>query len=404
MTEPGAVPASVLIAVARGGARDAGGTDVALLGDFLPQVVAAVSAGIRLRRGEIQQFKEAGKLAAVRGVALRALLDLYLSAAWRLWEHLPEVIAADQDPAGVVRAGRAMLRATDDAVAALTQGYQLARRDVMQAEISARREFVDDLLAGSSDVAGLIERAAGFGLTLAGPHAVAVLRAATPFTDQSPATRMLERSVRGSMADSDALVATKDGRIVVVFAAPDKSAVTEIVDSITVMLPSQQGGSGPVQLTRLADVGAWQLGVGRRASGAAGVKSSFDDAREALDLGARLGRDLTVLDATELLVYRVLLRDEVAIRDLVNAVLTPLEDARGGAAPLIDTLLSYFGTGGNAARTAREMHLSVRAVTYRLDRVKDLTGHDPDDPMQRFTLHTAVLGALLLKWPTVPLV
>ncbi len=399
MTESDTIPAGVLNSVARGGARDAGGVDVALLGDFLPQVVAAVSACIRFRRSEILQFKEAGKIAAAQGVSLRPLLDLYLSAAWRLWEHLPEVMGAEQDPSGVVRAGRAMLRATDDAVAALAEGYQLARRDLVLAEISARREFIDDLLAGSSDVAGLIERAAGFGLTLAGPHAVAVLRADTPFTDQGAATRMLERVVLGSMADADALVATKDGRLVVVFAAPDKSAVTEIIDSLTAVLPSQ-GASAPVQLTRLADVGSWQIGVGRRATGAAGVKSSFDDAREALDLGARLGRDLTVLDATELLVYRVLLRDEVAIRELVAAVLTPLEGARGGAVPLIDTLLSYFGTGGNAARAAREMHLSVRAVTYRLERIKDLTGHDPDDPLQRFTLHTAVLGARLLNWPS----
>lgn len=45
------------------------------------------------------------------------------------------------------------------------------------------------------------------------------------------------------------------------------------------------------------------------------------------------------------------------------------------------------------------MHLSVRAVSYRLDRVRQLTGHHPDDPGQRFTLHAAVLGARLLGWP-----
>ena len=49
--------------------------------------------------------------------------------------------------------------------------------------------------------------------------------------------------------------------------------------------------------------------------------------------------------------------------------------------------------------TARRLHLSVRAVTYRLDRVEALTGYDPTDPAQRFTIHAAVLGAKLLGWP-----
>jgi DNA-binding PucR family transcriptional regulator len=52
-----------------------------------------------------------------------------------------------------------------------------------------------------------------------------------------------------------------------------------------------------------------------------------------------------------------------------------------------------------ATDTARRLHLSVRAVTYRLDRVRTLTGYDPTDPAQRFTMHAAVLGAKLLGWP-----
>jgi DNA-binding PucR family transcriptional regulator len=47
--------------------------------------------------------------------------------------------------------------------------------------------------------------------------------------------------------------------------------------------------------------------------------------------------------------------------------------------------------------------LSVRAVTYRLARVKALTGHDPADPDQGLALRVAVIGAQLLDWPAVPL-
>lgn len=383
-----------LAAVAEAGALDAGGLDPALLTDFLPIVIEAVAAGGTLTKKDIARFNSVGKSAASNGVALRALLNLYLSAAWRLWDHLPEVVAADGDAQGVVRAGRAVLRAADDVVAALTEGYQLARRELIRAEALGRREFVDDLLSGSRDVAGLIDRAAGFGLALAGSHAVAVVRAEEPFIDQSAFNSKLERSVAGTKADADALIATKNGQLVVVLAAPDRAAVTEVVDRLAAVLPHRSG--------RRSTAANWQMGVGRAHPGAAGVRRSLDEALEALDLGARLGRNVAVLDATDMLVYRVLVRDEEAIRDLVESVLTPLLGARGGAAPLIETLSVYFGVGSNTAATARSMHLSVRAVSYRLDRVRQLTGHHPDDPGHRFTLYAAVLGAKLLDWPASP--
>jgi DNA-binding PucR family transcriptional regulator len=112
-----------------------------------------------------------------------------------------------------------------------------------------------------------------------------------------------------------------------------------------------------------------------------------------------LSLDAPVVEAKDFLIYRVLLRDQPAIVDLVHSVLDPLRQARGGARPLLDTLEAYFDRGGVATAAAVQLHLSVRAVTYRLDRVRTLTGYDATDPRHRFTLHAAVLGAKLLGWP-----
>jgi len=110
-----------------------------------------------------------------------------------------------------------------------------------------------------------------------------------------------------------------------------------------------------------------------------------------------------VASAADLLVYQVLLRDREAITDLVRTVLLPLDAARGGAEPLLATLEAYFSRGGVAAAAARDLHLSVRAVTYRLARVRDLTGRDPGRPADALTLQVAVIGARLLNWPATPL-
>ena len=389
---------AALTHVAAAAAKDAGGVDESLLGDFLPMLAAAVAAGKPLQRRQLSRFYEAGRAAARGGVALRALADLYLSAAWRLWRHLPEVAAAAANPEAVVLAGEVMLRGVDDTVAVLAEAYQLARRDLVRAEAAARREFVDDLLVGGTHAsASLVQRAALFGLGLAGPHAVVVVRADKPFTDTSPLTGILERSILGAKADADALVTTKDGALVVIFAAPDRDAIREVVDGLTGSLPrSDRAG---VNLSRTAEVGSWRMGVGRPHQGPSGVRLSFEQAQEALQLGSRLAGQERVIDAADLLVQRVLVRDEEAMRELVDAVLTPLLAARGGPEPLLRTLEAYFQEGGNASSSARSLHLSVRALTYRLEKIADLTGRDPADPAQRFELQTAVLGARLLGWP-----
>ncbi|MGJ5694873.1 PucR family transcriptional regulator, partial [Streptomyces pratensis] len=91
--------------------------------------------------------------------------------------------------------------------------------------------------------------------------------------------------------------------------------------------------------------------------GPGGVVHSYDEALEALDMAERMGLDDPVLYSADLLVYPVLTRDRQAIADLVTSVLGPLTEARGGAEPLMDTLIAYFDAGCVAAQAARELSL-----------------------------------------------
>lgn len=110
-----------------------------------------------------------------------------------------------------------------------------------------------------------------------------------------------------------------------------------------------------------------------------------------------------MVNASDLLVFQVLGRDRAAITDLVATAPGALERARGGPQPLLETLTAYFASGCVNTTTARRLGLSVRAVTYRIARIRQLTGYDPADPHQRYTLQTAELGARLLGWPSRPL-
>jgi DNA-binding PucR family transcriptional regulator len=159
---------------------------------------------------------------------------------------------------------------------------------------------------------------------------------------------------------------------------------------------AELAASAAAELTRSA---SWRVAVSRRHAGPLGISRCYAEALEALKVADRLGIPDRVVHARQLLVYRVLLRDESAMTDLVEAVLGPLTVTAEGPDRLLRTLEAYFGAGGNTTAAARKLHLSVRALTYRLQRVHELTGYRAGDPGQQLTLSVAVTGARLLDWP-----
>ncbi|MEV6488780.1 helix-turn-helix domain-containing protein [Actinoplanes sp. NPDC051633] len=382
--------------VAAGASRDAGGIPVALLGDYLPLLADAAITGRKPKRAELDAVGALGRQAAEQGISAGRVVQLYLSAARRLWQDLPAVVRS-RDREAVRAAATAVLQVIDDAVATLAEGYAVARRDLVRREETLRRELIDDLLRGDSDLGALVDRAEPFGLDLARVHQVALAAPSRRLPDTDAAITALEAVIFDRLGDRDVLVATKDGLLVVLAPAEATSPDTA---------PAGHDELGRLmhdQLRRLPRGRPWKIAVGRPHPGLYGIARSYEEAREALTMAARLRLPTPVVNARDLLIYRVLLRDQPAIVELVHAVLTPLTRARGGAEPLITTLQAYFDTGGVATETAKRIHVSVRAVTYRLDRIRALTGYNPADPTHRFTLHAAVLGARALDWPEKPL-
>jgi hypothetical protein len=372
-----------LAGLAERAARDVGDISPELLGGYVGMLDAVSTTGRRLVRAELDSLRGLGTEAAERGVPLRALIDLYLSANWVAWRRLPAVADATGKDR-ITAIAEAVLHAADDAVVALADGYDRAQRLILRQEEAARREFIDDLLHGRGDLGRLGERAERFGLRLTGNHIVAAARGPAAFTDGGSTTRRVESALLNRFDARTVLVTTKDGLLLCVAAGGDAEVPAEFARQVGVLAP------------------AGRVGVGRPFSGPGGVLRSYEEARGALELADRLDLTAPVLHAAELLVFQVLFRDRAAITDLVGTVLAPLQRTRGGAAPLLDTLSAYFATGEVAAEAARRLFLSVRTVTYRLERIRALTGHDPRDPAQRFTLQAAVLGARLLGWPAQP--
>ncbi|MEI5527116.1 helix-turn-helix domain-containing protein [Streptomyces brasiliscabiei] len=333
----------------------------------------ASATGRRLSRDELASRRALGERAAEAGIGLRALVGAHMEAT------------RTRRPTGAGVSVDDVLSAAAQALDAFAEGYERAQRHAVRQEEAARREFIDDLLYGRSDLGRLAQRAERYGLRLSYEHAVAVARGPAAYEEGDPVLREVERALRGRFGDRNILLTTKGGRLVCV--APGDA------DGVLAHFAKQA----------FAATGGGQVAIGRPHAGPAGVVQSYEEALNALDLAERLDLDDPVLRAADLLVYPVLTRDRQAMADLVEDTLGPLCRARGGAEPLLDTLTVYFDSGCVSAEAARRLSLSVRALTYRLERVHKLTGADPSDPAHRYALQTAVIGARLLDWPTRPL-
>ncbi|MEU8756567.1 helix-turn-helix domain-containing protein [Streptomyces chartreusis] len=334
------------------------------------QILAEVSAtGRRLTREELTSRRELGEQAADAGHGLRALVSAHLSAARAAWPTAPGT--ADS-----------ALAALHQVIDAFSEGYERAQRQAVRQEEAARREFIDDLLYGRADLGRLAERAERFGLRLSHAHAVAVAQGPTAYDEGDKVPQQVERALISRFGDRSVLLTTKDGRILCIAAGHQDEVLAFFAKQAHA---ATEGG---------------RVAIGRAQPGPGGVVHSYEEALNALELAERLELEDPVLRAADLLVYPVLTRDRQAMADLVVSTLGPLTTARGGAEPLLGTLVTYFDSGCVSAEAARRLSLSVRALTYRLERIHKLTGADPADPAHRYMLQTAVIGARLLDWPT----
>lgn len=337
------------------------------------QILSEVCAtGRRLTRDELEGRRTLGERAADAGYGLRDLMGAHLKAARTAWPSL----AGDPD---------SLLAGMQQAVDAVAEGYERAQRQAVRQEEAARREFIDDLLHGRSDLGRLAERAERFGLRLSHSHAVAVAYSTSAYDEGDPVARQVEQALITRFQDRNTLLTTKEGRLVCVAPGDQPDVLKHFAKH---SYAATDGG---------------QVAIGRVRPGPGGVVQSYEEALSVLDLAARLELDEPVLYAADLLVYPVLTRDRQAMADLVLGTLGPLTSARGGAQMLLDTLTAYFDTGCVAAEAARRLSLSVRAFTYRLARIEQLTGANPADPAHRYMLQTAVIGARLLDWPATSL-
>jgi purine catabolism regulator len=141
------------------------------------------------------------------------------------------------------------------------------------------------------------------------------------------------------------------------------------------------------------------IGVGRHVENLTGLPASYDQAIEALDVAAALGKQEGVLPFAELGVLHWL-RNLPSRVYKDNAYVDAVEKLAAydtqHASDLLQTLETYLDMGTIAADSASLLHVHRNTLAYRLERIEELTNLSLKDAECRLNLHVAVKSRRLI--------
>jgi sugar diacid utilization regulator len=266
---------------------------------------------------------------------------------------------------------------------------------VAQFRASLRSEALAALLSGAYTSETLMrERAAQLGYDLAQPYAATHVQLGDDASQPSPGdvTRAMELAEALEVALGAWAMARDHSTIALAPLANGERGVQGMRERLETLLTRTLGGPDRGGLV-------WSAGLGEPAIGAANLRQSAIEARDAASLGRLTLGPRRIARRSDLGIYRLLLalRDSGALAPYVRQTLQPLDDDARSGDLLLETLEAYFANNGNALRAAQQLHLHRNSMLYRLRRVSELLGQDLDDPDVRLSLQVALKGRRVLE-------
>ncbi|MDQ6709561.1 MAG: PucR family transcriptional regulator ligand-binding domain-containing protein [Candidatus Dormibacteraeota bacterium] len=273
----------------------------------------------------------------------------------------------------------------------------IKQREVTEAEDRVRGELVDDLLNGTSgDEANVHRRARHLRYDLTVPHRLLLVD-----IDQFRAF------IRERRYEEGKVIALKHQLLQLVTGTVRRKhphhLITAHSDSVIALVPqpadAKEGEPEALANAIRESVAESELGItvsvaiSRLCVKPADFQPAFIDAQRALELMVRFGKREQVVNYDRLGVYRLLAQVEdrqglEAFAGRLLGALVSYDQARG--TPLLRTLEMYLQRHGNLRQSARDLHIHLNTLHYRLRRISEVTGLDLKDADARLDLLLAL--------------
>ena len=259
---------------------------------------------------------------------------------------------------------------------------------VSEAEKRVRGNFVDALLAGSLSPQEAMRWAKRNRYDPDGQHAAII---ADWSKKEHPSYRRLETLVHGLAHSfhSGVLTQARENEVVI-FARVEPRHGIESARAIAESIRRQ--ANAEFANDPLA------IGIGRSVDALIGLRDSYREARQALSMARRLAEP-NPLYFGELNVYRLLFQLEYSpeLASFCQETIGELiEYDRAQGTDLVETINAYFAHKGNLSATAQALFVHRNTLLYRMERIREISGLDLDNPETRLSIQLALRANRLL--------
>lgn len=253
---------------------------------------------------------------------------------------------------------------------------------ISETEKRLRGDFLDSLMRGSVTEAEAITEGDRFGHDMNAPHVALVVGWQGT---QHPSVRRLETLVNGLAARRPrAILSRLHESEVRVFYASDSASPVQAGRQLAAEIQAQAKREYPE--AHMA------IGIGSVAARVNEWRVSYREAVQAADLAQRLKSD-SPMYIGDLGIYTFLAHpdyrdDLLALRDSTIGSLIGYEEKQ--RADLLLTLEAFFQAHGNHTQTADLLNVHRNTLSYRMNRIAEITGLDLNQPDVRLAVHLAL--------------
>jgi DNA-binding PucR family transcriptional regulator len=334
-------------------------------------------------RDELDMIERVGARRAEASIPLDDVLSAYRVVTRVCWDTLAEECRAFPGDAlePTIELAQAVLRYTDQISTTVAEGYARAQRAIVREQEGARREFLAELLHGSEATPEeILAQAHTFGYDLSLSY-VALVGVGPGEDARKEAAVSYATSTAGTYTPADPIVLQKGRQTIA-------------------LLPAEIGADPMVMPEKLvAELGGeWRFGMGGPEPGLEGIRRSYLEAREALEIGTALRLDGPIFRFDDLLLYHFLRVEPPLLDRFIDQMLGPLisyDHRRKGE--LIKTIEAFFDSDGSVKMAGEALFAHPHTVTYRLKQVEKLTGWSLRDPEDKLRLQLALRAHRLAR-------
>lgn len=273
--------------------------------------------------------------------------------------------------------------------ARLVFALELMRKKVAEdTEFRLRGNFIDELLTPPLPTRHEVERRARqLGMNPEHLWEVAVIEGETAPKEET-LTRLLDREARrrGVLPH----VEFRSNRAVLFLPTPEARRFTADIDETETWGATLEGWL----LDKNEGLAGYRTGMGTSEQ-LWNIHTSYNEARKALSISRRLGQGTggIITRYEEVEVYHLLeATSGPGFADLFERKLGKLRQYdQDHDSNMLLTFYHYLECRGSLIETANSLYIHRNSVKYRLERIRDITGFDLNDPREQFVCHLCLI-------------